>query len=174
MMWTANKDDLRAVKMYVERGSYLDHTEKDGFTAGTLAAGGGHWDVVEYLVRSGANFRIPDATGRTITDYAVEAGRDEIVTLLHRQPTALSQWRIAHRDFALRSGDRRPYNRAYRLMFRMADSNDETEVTWFEALVQLREAREEIVTGPVDFQFAPDGNSLTVTYADGAAEHLQF
>ena len=59
-------------------------------------------------------------------------------------------------------------------MFRMADSNDETEVTWFEALVQLREAREEIVTGPVDFQFAPDGNSLTVTYADGAVEHLQL
>ena len=94
MIWRANEGDLRAVKMYVEDGAFLDHTEKDCFTAGTLAAGADHWDVVEYLVRSGANFRIPDGTGRTVVDYVVKAGRKDILEQLHGKPTPLSQWRI--------------------------------------------------------------------------------
>ena len=174
MMWRAYAGDLRAVKLYVKHGAYLDHTEKDMFTAATLAAGAGHWHVVEYLLRSGANFRIPDATGKTVVDYAVAAERDDILALAYRRPTPLSQWRIEQKDYPLRGGSDEPYNRSYRLMFRMAGSPEETVVTWFKALVDHGGESERIVSGPVDFRFAEDGNSVTVTYADGSTEHLQL
>lgn len=173
MIGRANAGDLRAVEMYVEHGAYLDHTEKDLFTAGTLAAGAGHWHVVQYLLRRGANFRIPDGTGNTVVDYAIAAERDDILALAHRQPTPLSQWRIEQKDYPLRSGDE-PYNRAYRLMYRTAGSSEETVVTWFKALVQNDGGGDKVISGPVDFQFATDGNSLTVTYADGSTEQRRL
>jgi ankyrin repeat protein len=159
--------------MYVEHGAYPDHTEKDGFTAGTLAASNGHWNVVEYLVRSGANFRIPDATGRTVVNYAVESEKQDVLELLHAKPTPLAQWKIEAKNFPLRGSDSERYNRAYRILYRMAGEQwGETAVTWFQALVEEEGGQETIVSGLIDLRFAPDGNSLTVTYADGRVEKL--
>jgi len=170
MIWAAHDGHLEAVKMYVENGAYLDHTEKDMFTAGTLAADAGHWDVVAYLVDQGANYRIPNATGRSIVGYAVEAGREDILAQIRRQPTPLSRWRIEQKDCPERMRDGEIFNRTIHIMFRMPDSSEETEVTWFRAYVKRENGRETVVTGPLSFEFAPDGNSLVVTYANGSVE----
>ena len=87
--------DLRAVRLFVEHGAYLDYEEKDGFSAITYAAGQSHWDVVEYLYHAGANFRLPDGSGLTAVDFAVRQGRDDISAKFHSRPTPRDWWRIA-------------------------------------------------------------------------------
>ena len=56
----------------------------------------------------------------------------------------------------------------------MAGRSEETAVTWFKALVEEDNGRDTIVTGPTEFRFTPDGNSLTITYADGRIEKLML
>ena len=82
MQEAAYQGNLRAVQLYVQHGAYLDYTEKDGFTPINYAAMESHWDIVEFLLRAGANPHLVDATGRSALIYASEAGQAKVVQLI--------------------------------------------------------------------------------------------
>jgi ankyrin repeat protein len=48
------------------------------------AAEGGHGDVVEALLKAGADVNATDLQGRTPTGLAVQAGHDDVADLLRR------------------------------------------------------------------------------------------
>jgi ankyrin repeat protein len=62
----------------------VDHADLDYFTAVTIAAGAGHWDIVRLLAERRADLRLGDGSGKTARDYAHEAGNREMAALLER------------------------------------------------------------------------------------------
>ncbi len=88
MQEAAYQGNLPAVRLYVKYGAYLDYMEKDGFTPINYAAMESHWEVVEFLLRAGANPHLVDATGRSALNYAREAGQDSVVQMIREKVRA--------------------------------------------------------------------------------------
>lgn len=80
-------DDLEAVRMLVEAGVDINHVNRLGWTAlleAVLLSDGGktHQQIVEILLKAGADREIPDFEGRTALDHARAKGFREMVNLL--------------------------------------------------------------------------------------------
>lgn len=168
------RGDLPAVRLFVEHGAYIDYEEKDGFSAITYAAGHSHWDVVEYLYHSGANFRLPDGSGLTAIDYALQQGRSEMVAMFHSRLTPEGHWRISSKHTALHEVQDEPSNFRYDVWHRWPKTGREACVKTLHALVTQSTDGTKVINGPVHLDFSDDGNSLHVTFADGAQKRFEL
>ena len=166
----AYRGDLPAVRLLVEHGAYIDYEERDGFSAITYAAQESHWDVVEYLYHSGANFRLPDGYGLTAVDYALRQGRSDLVAKFHSRPTPSHRWRISSKDQTLHEDDGQQLNRRYYVWQRWPTTGREACVKTFPALIVKSNDHTCVLHGPTDFTFSDDGNSLHVIFADGTTQ----
>jgi ankyrin repeat protein len=82
----ARVDDASSMKMGWSGGHGMPFPALYGRqTALMLAAGAGHIDTVRELLRRGADVTRTDTQGETAVDYALEAGHQDIVTLLQQR-----------------------------------------------------------------------------------------
>ena len=75
--------DLGKVKSFIDEGVAIN--DKKGMAQNTAlhtAAAGGHKEIVEFLIASGANIDAKDRRGRTPLDLAVSKRDDEVVNLV--------------------------------------------------------------------------------------------
>lgn len=74
LMWASYKRNKSAVALLLEQpGIKLDGTNIDGATALMAAAEQGHVEIVEMLLKAGANVSITDKRGETATSLAQKA-----------------------------------------------------------------------------------------------------
>lgn len=67
LMYMANEGDLEGIKEELESGTRVNFRDIDGRTALHIAACQGHNDVVQLLLRSGAEVDVMDRWGSTVT-----------------------------------------------------------------------------------------------------------
>jgi ankyrin repeat protein len=170
----AYRGDLRAVRLFVEHGAFIDYEEKDGFSAITYAAQQSHWDVVEYLYHSGANFRLPDGSGITAVEYALRQDRRDMVATFHAHPTSTRRWRISSKKWVLQEEDGHPCNFRYDVWHRWPTTGREACVKTFLAWVDTSSGGQTVLRGPVKFDFSESGNRLYVTFADGMKRRYEL
>ena len=60
---------LPIVKLLLEAGARVNHTDHDGFSPVTSAARAGKWAVVQLLAEHGGDFESPDGHGKAGHDY---------------------------------------------------------------------------------------------------------
>jgi ankyrin repeat protein len=84
LMHAAFRGHTETARLLLDRGADVDHPDLDSFTAVTIAAGEGYWDIVRLLAEHRADLRLEDGYGKTPLDYANEAGNREMAALLER------------------------------------------------------------------------------------------
>ena len=62
----ASKLSLKCLELLIARGCNLDHQDRRGRTALSVAAEKGKKDAVKLLLQNGANFEIADKSGKTV------------------------------------------------------------------------------------------------------------
>ena len=82
LMHAAYRGRLDVVRLLLDRGANVAHQDLDYFTAAAVAAGEGHWDVLEVLARRGADLDFADGTGTSPLSYAEKAGPPDLVIRL--------------------------------------------------------------------------------------------
>ena len=75
--WAAEAGWLYAVEKLVEMGALVDITTDQGITPLMLAARRGSWEVVQYLVRKGANVNAQDGEQSSVAHYAASNEDDD-------------------------------------------------------------------------------------------------
>lgn len=71
LMYMANEGDLEGIKEELDSGTSVNFRDIDGRTALHVAACQGHNDVVELLLRSGAQVDVKDRWGSTVLNIYV-------------------------------------------------------------------------------------------------------
>lgn len=88
LMLAINTGQLLAVAAIIHYCPVSDHKNKAGDTALLLAVKGGIPDLVDFLLKKGANRRAKDTNGYTALMLAVEAGNDKMInTFFTAEPT---------------------------------------------------------------------------------------
>ncbi len=79
----AAKGDLQRVQSLLNRGADPNSDGIDGAERAIVAAAeSGNAEIVDLLIKKGANVNLPDGEGRKALDVATEKGFTDIVTLL--------------------------------------------------------------------------------------------
>jgi ankyrin repeat protein/tRNA A-37 threonylcarbamoyl transferase component Bud32 len=76
------KDDLPAVKDFLNQGTSVNEKNKAGFTPLHVAAQQGNREIAEYLISAGARVSIRNQYGYPSSHYATEMGHIELAELL--------------------------------------------------------------------------------------------
>ena len=80
---SAKNGKLAAVKKSVEYARVdLETKSKDGYTALIYAAAKNHFEIVDYLIKMGANVNAQDVDGLSALDYAKKKSHKKIIQLL--------------------------------------------------------------------------------------------
>ncbi len=87
----AQQGDLAAVQRLIELGLPIDARDAQSCTALLRACGGGHLQLVEWLIDRGADTSVVAQTGATCLSAAVTARRDAVVNLLLARGVAIDQ-----------------------------------------------------------------------------------
>ncbi len=79
----AARGDLQQVKSLLNRGADPNSDGVDGVVRALVAAAeSGNAEIVDFLIKKGANVNLPDGEERTALDVATQKGFTNIVTLL--------------------------------------------------------------------------------------------
>ncbi len=79
----AARGDLQQVKSLLNRGADPNSDGVDGVERAMVAAAeSGNAEIVDFLIKKGANVNLPDGEERTALDVATQKGFTNIVTLL--------------------------------------------------------------------------------------------
>lgn len=78
-----SKGDLAKVQQLVEIGVDVNKKDERGTTPLMYAILFNQPQIVDYLIRNGADYRAEDAKGNTISDYAEKSKSEEIVKLVN-------------------------------------------------------------------------------------------
>ncbi|MEH6659405.1 ankyrin repeat domain-containing protein [Leeuwenhoekiella marinoflava] len=73
LIYAASRNDLEVVKLFEEKSKDINHTNKEGVSALTMAVAGNSPEVVSYLIAQGADAGIVDENGNTLMYYLVNA-----------------------------------------------------------------------------------------------------
>lgn len=75
LMNGATLGDLNRVKKALKNGEDIDYQKKgDNITALIMAAYKCNYDIVDYLIKKGANWNLKDITGKDFVDMIIEQG----------------------------------------------------------------------------------------------------
>ena len=88
LMNAARQGDASLAKELADQGADLDHTAKYNLTALMLAVINDHKEIVNILVKAGANTELKGSEGSfeySPLEYAIKHGNDEIASILQRK-----------------------------------------------------------------------------------------
>jgi len=70
---------LAVVRLLVERGANVEFTDGDGFTALTIAAGRGYWEIAKVIAGAGGDVAHKDARGLSALTAAEMTSDSELI-----------------------------------------------------------------------------------------------
>lgn len=74
-------DRLKLVEFLIDEGAEIDHCSNDGSTALHAAAKGDHYQIVQVLIKNGADFRLRNIAKFTAADLAPPASKSKALLL---------------------------------------------------------------------------------------------
>jgi len=91
LLHAVHKNQLGTAEVLLERGAEIDRGGPDGMTPLMMAAGYGNDDMVDLLLRHGANPHLKTKDGATALDFALTGVSDiDKFTLFHCQDSTVS------------------------------------------------------------------------------------
>jgi hypothetical protein len=91
LMYAVKASDIRTVRYLIARGANVNIVDKNGMTALHIAAINGNTELVDLLVKMGADVARLDHQGRTAAEYVPEKKVDSIGLILIKGYTDLNQ-----------------------------------------------------------------------------------
>ncbi len=165
-------------KHLIAAGANLDYQEKDCFTAIHYAASEGHWDIVRMLYEAGAVHYTSDGYGKRVCDYAIAAGRQDMVELLTSKKYPPGYWAVETFVTPEHEGSDGLLHNRWTQVYR-SDRLERAKwpfasgVRHSDSMVETdADGKEQTIRGVASVKILEDQNWIDVTYADGKTERM--